>query len=131
MDMLAFSSTLPGNDNEPVEVITDKTLIAKQDHAEKELAALNDNDATSAFGALVMAQEIQTKTEALMVKEQNGGDDATEEQAPTPAPEPVKYPEPAPVPVKKVEVKKKVVKKAPAKKKVVKSKKVTKKNKRR
>ena len=55
MDMLAFSSTLPGNDNEPVEVITDKTLVANQENAEKELAALNDNDATSAFGALVMA----------------------------------------------------------------------------
>ena len=53
--MLAFSSTLPGNDNEPVEVIQDKTIIATQEHAEKELAALNDNDATSAFGALVMA----------------------------------------------------------------------------
>ena len=80
--MLAFSSTLPGNDNEPVEVITDKTVIANQDHAEKELAALNDNDATSAFGALVMAQEIQTKTEALMEKEQkeqNEGDEAAEE----------------------------------------------------
>ena len=80
MDMLAFSSTLPGNDNEPVEVIQDKTLIANQEHAEKELAALNDNDATSAFGALVMAQEIQTKTEALMEKEQNG-DEAAEETA--------------------------------------------------
>jgi hypothetical protein len=55
MDMLAFSSTLPGNDNEPVEVVEDKGVIEKQEHAEKELAALNDNDATSAFGALVMA----------------------------------------------------------------------------
>jgi len=92
--MLAFSSTLPGNDNEPVEVIEDKTLLAKQDNAEKELAALNDNDATSAFGALVMAQEIQTKTEALMVKEQNGGDEAAEETQ-VPKEEPV----PAPVPM--------------------------------
>lgn len=58
MDMLAFSSTLPGNENEPVEVIEDKTVIEKQKKAEKELAALNDNDATSAFGSLVMAQEI-------------------------------------------------------------------------
>ena len=28
MDMLAFSSTLPGNDNEPVEVIKDTKAIA-------------------------------------------------------------------------------------------------------
>ena len=61
MDMLAFSSTLPGNDNEPVEVITDHSIVEKQENAEKELAALNDNDATSAFGALVMAQEIHLK----------------------------------------------------------------------
>ena len=55
MAMLAFSSTLPGNDNEPVEVVEDKNAVVQRKKAEKELAELNDNDATSAFGALVTA----------------------------------------------------------------------------
>ena len=53
--ILAFSNTLPGNDDEPKVVETDQKKVAEEAKAQEELAALNSNDATSAFGDLVQA----------------------------------------------------------------------------
>jgi len=64
-DILAFSTMLPGNTNEPKPVEVDQTKIQAERQASQELEALNDNDATSAFGALALAEEIQDKTETL------------------------------------------------------------------
>ena len=64
-DILAFSTMLPGNANEPHPVEVDESKIKAEQKASKELQELNDNDATSAFGALALAEEIQDKTEVL------------------------------------------------------------------
>ena len=55
MAVLAFSNTLPGNDDAPVEVKTDTQKVAAEAKAEAELAALQNNDATSAFAQMVAA----------------------------------------------------------------------------
>lgn len=62
--ILAFSNTLPGNDDEPKVEVTDQNKIAEEAKAQAELAALNGNDATSAFGDLVQAEQIQQKVQA-------------------------------------------------------------------
>lgn len=53
--VLAFSDTLPGNDNEPKTEDTSLEEKAAEAKAEKELEDFNSNDATMAFGSLVMA----------------------------------------------------------------------------
>lgn len=61
--ILAFSNTLPGNDDEPKKIEVDEETKANQMIAERELDLLNSNDATSAFGVLAQAQVIQSKVE--------------------------------------------------------------------
>lgn len=82
-DILAFSTMLPGNANEPKPVEVDETKIKAEQMASKELQELNDNDATSAFGALALAEEIQDKTEILQNAEfeNNNTEEANIEQS--------------------------------------------------
>jgi hypothetical protein len=56
--ILAFSNTMPGNDDAPVTVQVDEKAMHAEKKAKKELDNLSDNDATSAFAALEQAQEI-------------------------------------------------------------------------
>ena len=73
--ILAFSNTLPGNDDEPKVVETDQSKVEAEAKAQEELAALNSNDATSAFGDLVQAQQIQDKVMADDNKKDPADDD--------------------------------------------------------
>ena len=51
--VLAFSDTLPGNDNEPkLDTTTEAEKLAEK-RAQKELDELDSNDATMALGSLV------------------------------------------------------------------------------
>jgi hypothetical protein len=63
LDILAFSNTLPGNDGEPKRIEVDEATRIEEEKARNELEQLNNNDATSAFGVLAQAQEIQTRVE--------------------------------------------------------------------
>lgn len=123
--ILAFSNTLPGNDDEPKTVETDVKALEAEKQAKEELAALNQNDATSAFGDLVQAQQIQEKVMENEKKEEAKDEDtrtaaqieedfkkATEGNAPSAA---VKKAAPSP-PAPKAAAKKTVApaKKAPA-----------------
>ena len=51
--VLAFSNTLPGNDDEPIHVEINQKQAEAEKKAQAELAEFNSNDATSAFSALV------------------------------------------------------------------------------
>ena len=53
--VLAFSDTLPGNDNEPKGDNTTENEKVAEAKAQKELDEFNNNDATMAFGSLVQA----------------------------------------------------------------------------
>ena len=50
--ILAFSNSLPGNEDEPKVIQLDEKAQLEQMAAQKELEQLNANDATSAFGVL-------------------------------------------------------------------------------
>lgn len=56
--ILAFSNTLPGNDDAPVVVVQNKEEMEKQAAAERELQQLQTSDATAAFAGLVDAQGV-------------------------------------------------------------------------
>ena len=53
--ILAFSDTLPGNDNEPVAVQSNEVAKQQEAAAEKELANFENNESTAAFAGLAMA----------------------------------------------------------------------------
>lgn len=53
--ILAFSNTLPGNDDEPKFIEIDADTKKKEAVAMLELDELNSNEATSAFGVLAQA----------------------------------------------------------------------------
>lgn len=50
---MAFSNTLPGNDDAPVEVVEDPNKKAAEAKAASELAELYNNPATAAFANMV------------------------------------------------------------------------------
>ena len=56
--ILAFSNQMPGNEDAPKPTFIDVDKIKKEKDANAELDALNNNDATAAFGALVQAESI-------------------------------------------------------------------------
>ena len=56
--ILAFSNTLPGNDDEPKLIEVDESERQREAIATKELEKLSQDDATSAFSVLAQAQEI-------------------------------------------------------------------------
>jgi hypothetical protein len=51
--ILAFSDTLPGNANEPVQVASDEAQQKAEAQAQKELASFEQNESTAAFAGLV------------------------------------------------------------------------------
>ena len=55
---MAFSNTLPGNDDAPVEVVEDPNKKAAEAKAASELAELYNNPATAAFANMVAPQSV-------------------------------------------------------------------------